>query len=110
MLPMTTSCCALLRLFAQGSVKPVLAQKQPLHLIAQQLLALCLQEHKVGSETWPEWLTGLPLGTNEQTAETVVWLQESAHLDVDGGMLFDGIRSRTPLRMPSSRGAVGVHR
>lgn len=107
---MTTSCCALLRLFAQGSVKPVLAQKQPLHLIAQQLLALCLQEHKVGYETWPEWLTGLPLGTNEQTAETVVWLQESAHLDVDGGMLFDGIRSRTPLRMPSSRGAVGVHR
>ncbi len=81
---------ALLRLFAQGFVEPVLAPKQPLHLIAQQLLALCLQEHKVGSETWPEWLAGLPLGTAEQTAEIVKWLQESAHLDIDSGMLFVG--------------------
>ncbi len=81
---------ALLRLFAQGFVEPVLAPKQPLHLIAQQLLALCLQEHKLGSETWPEWLAGLPLGTDEQTAEIVEWLQESAHLDSDTGMLFVG--------------------
>jgi len=81
---------ALLRLFAQGFVEPVLAPKQPLHLITQQLLALCLQEHKVGSETWPEWFGGLSLGTGKQTAEIVEWLQECAHLDSDSGMLFVG--------------------
>ncbi len=81
---------ALLRLFAQSFVEPVLAPKQPLHLIAQQLLALCLQEHKVDSETWPEWLGELSLGTGKQTAEIVEWLQESAHLDSDSGMLFVG--------------------
>jgi ATP-dependent Lhr-like helicase len=81
---------ALLRLFAQGFVEPVLAPAHPRHLVAQQLLALCLQEHRVGTATWPEWLAGLELGSAEELAEIAAWLLETAHLDSDGGMLFVG--------------------
>jgi ATP-dependent Lhr-like helicase len=81
---------ALLRLFSQGFVEPVLPPAHPRHLIAQQLLALCLQEHRVGSSTWPEWLAGLPLGLPEELTEIAGWLLETGHLDSDGGMLFVG--------------------
>jgi ATP-dependent Lhr-like helicase len=81
---------ALLRLFAKGFVEPVLAPAHPRHLVAQQLLALCLQEHRVGTATWPDWLAGLELGSAEELAEIAAWLLETAHLDSDGGMLFVG--------------------
>lgn len=81
---------ALLRLFSQGFVEPVLAPERPRHLVAQQLLALCLQEHKVGSQTWSEWLSGLQLGTPAELVEIAAWLLENGHIDSDGGMLFVG--------------------
>ena len=84
---------ALLQLFGQGYVEPVVPPAQPRHLIAQQLLALCLQEHRVGSATWPEWLSGLPLGPAEELHEITGWLLDSGHLDSDAGMLFVGPES-----------------
>ena len=81
---------ALLRLFAQGYVEPVLPPEQPRHLLAQQLLALCLQEHRVGSETWHEWLGGLALGSAHDRQEVTNWLVGTGHLDIDAGMLFVG--------------------
>lgn len=81
---------ALLRLFSQGFVEAVVAPEQPRHLVAQQLLALSLQEHKVGSQTWTEWLSGLQLGTPEELSEIADWLLDSGHLDSDSGMLFVG--------------------
>lgn len=81
---------ALLRLFAQGFVEPVIAPAHPRHLVAQQLLALCLQENRVGTATWSEWLAGLELGSGDELAQIADWLLETAHLDEDGGMLFVG--------------------
>lgn len=81
---------ALLRLFSQGFVEPVLAPEQPRHLVAQQLLALALQEHRVGSRTWTDWFLGLQLGQPEELEEIATWLLDSGHLDSDGGMLFVG--------------------
>ncbi len=81
---------ALLRLFADGFVEPVVPPEQPRHLVAQQLLALCLQEHRVGSQTWPSWLDGLPLSSGEDQRDIGAWLLAEGQLDADGGMLFVG--------------------
>ena len=80
----------LLRLFAEGFVEPVVPPEQPRHLVAQQLLALCLQEHRVGSETWASWLEGLPLSSADERREIAQWLLDEAQLDSDSGMLFVG--------------------
>ncbi len=80
----------LLRLFADGFVEPVLPPEQPRHLVAQQLLALCLQEHRVGLETWPSWLDGLSLASVEEQRDIGHWLVAEGQLDADGGMLFVG--------------------
>jgi ATP-dependent Lhr-like helicase len=53
------------------------------------MLALCLQEHQVGEELWPQWWGGLgPFGT--PAAPMVRHLVEQGYLDRDGGMLFIG--------------------
>ncbi|MEV1077460.1 DEAD/DEAH box helicase [Streptomyces sp. NPDC050211] len=80
---------ALLLLWSRGWVEPVVAPPEPRHIVAQQVLALCLQEHRVGDRLWQEWWGGLgPFGTS---AEPIVrHLIEEGFLDRDGGMLFIG--------------------
>ncbi|MDX3450863.1 DEAD/DEAH box helicase [Streptomyces sp. ME02-8801-2C] len=75
--------------WSQGWVEPVVAPPEPRHIVAQQLLALCLQEHRVGEHLWQEWWNGLgPFGTS---AEPIVrHLVDSGYLERDGGMLFIG--------------------
>ncbi|MDG9685957.1 DEAD/DEAH box helicase [Streptomyces sp. DH18] len=83
------AAAALLLKWSQGWVEPVVPPPEPRHIVAQQLLALCLQEHRVGEELWREWWNGLgPFG---KPAEPVVrHLVEHGYLDRDGGMLFIG--------------------
>ncbi|MFI5616287.1 DEAD/DEAH box helicase [Streptomyces sp. NPDC051567] len=80
---------ALLLLWGRGWVEPVTAPPEPRHIVAQQILALCLQEHRVGDQLWQEWWGGLgPFGP---AAEPVVrHLVTEGYLDRDGGMLFIG--------------------
>lgn len=79
----------LLHLWSQGFVEPIVPPPGPRHIVAQQLMALCLQEGQVGDSTWTEWWEGLPL--HDQTAATIAtWLVSSGHLDRDSGMLFIG--------------------
>jgi ATP-dependent Lhr-like helicase len=79
----------LLLKWSQGWVEPVVAPPEPRHIVAQQLLALCLQEHRVGEHLWQEWWNGLGLfGTS---AEPIVrHLVDEGYLDRDGGLLFIG--------------------
>src|ERR1035441_6614224 len=49
----------LLHLWGQGYVEPVVAPPEPRHIVAQQLLALCLQEHRIGSQLWAQEWNGL---------------------------------------------------
>ncbi len=79
----------LLLLWSQGFVEPVTAPVSPRHIAAQQLLALCLQEGRVGESIWPEWSAGLPL-LDETAPQILAWLLESGHLERDSGMLFIG--------------------
>ncbi|GGP13234.1 DEAD/DEAH box helicase [Nonomuraea glycinis] len=79
----------LLLLWGRGWVEPVVPPPEPRHIVAQQILALCLQEHRVGDRLWPEWWNGLaPFGRG---AEPIVrHLVAHGYLDSDSGMLFIG--------------------
>jgi ATP-dependent Lhr-like helicase len=51
---------ALLDLWRSGYVEPVHAPPKPFHILAQQLLALVLQERGIGQRTWFEWVSDVP--------------------------------------------------
>ncbi|MET8541075.1 DEAD/DEAH box helicase [Kitasatospora sp. NPDC004799] len=79
----------LLLQWSRGWVEPVVAPPEPRHIVAQQLLALCLQEHRVGDHLWPEWWNGLGLFSSE-ARPILRHLVEEGYLDQDGGLLFIG--------------------
>ncbi|MFD3676462.1 DEAD/DEAH box helicase [Streptomyces sp. NPDC058613] len=83
------SAAGLLLQWSRGWVEPVVAPPEPRHIVAQQLLALCLQEGSVGSNLWQEWWNGLgPFG---RPAEPILkYLLAEGYLDQDGGLLFIG--------------------
>ncbi|KAA6219671.1 DEAD/DEAH box helicase [Streptomyces filamentosus] len=83
------SAAALLLLWGRGWVEPVTPPPEPRHIAAQQVLALCLQEHRVGGSLWQEWWGGLgPFGP--PAVPLVRHLVSEGFLDQDGGMLFVG--------------------
>lgn len=84
----------LLRLFEQGSVEPLTAPPLPLHLLAQQALAITLQEGGVGRHTLLSRL-GDPCVLGEDVAaygEVVLdHLLAEGWLHSDGGLLGIGV-------------------
>nr|WP_206325711.1 MULTISPECIES: DEAD/DEAH box helicase [unclassified Streptomyces] len=83
------SAASLLLLWGRGWVEPVTPPPEPRHIAAQQVLALCLQEHRVGDRLWQEWWGGLgPFGP--PAAPVVRHLVAEGFLDQDGGLLFIG--------------------
>jgi ATP-dependent helicase Lhr and Lhr-like helicase len=66
----------------------VVAPPEPRHIVAQQLLALCLQEHRVGEHLWPHWQPIAELGVSARPI--AAHLVEQGYLDRDNGMLFIG--------------------
>ena len=79
----------LLHLWGQGYVEPVVAPPEPRHIVAQQLLALCLQEHRIGSRLWVEAWNGL--APFDRSAEPILrYLVEQGFVDQDGELLFVG--------------------
>lgn len=83
----------LLRLWEQGYVEPLEPPSLPLHLAAQQALALTLQEGGVGRSVWPEWL-GQPCVLGDDVPsyleQITAHLVEAGLLGLDQGMLFMG--------------------
>ncbi|MEU9822875.1 DEAD/DEAH box helicase [Pseudonocardia alni] len=83
------NAAGLLTKWAEGWVEPVVPPAAPRHIVAQQLLALTLQEHKLGRTTWQEWWGGL--GPMESDGREVLdYLLEKGFLDTDGGIAFIG--------------------
>lgn len=79
----------LLVLWGRGFVEPVIPPPDPRHIVAQQILALCLQQHRVGenllAQSWNE------LGPFGPSARPILaHLVREGYLDSDGGMLFIG--------------------
>ncbi|MFC9085742.1 DEAD/DEAH box helicase [Nocardiopsis dassonvillei] len=79
----------LLLLWGRGWVEPVTAPPEPRHLVAQQLLALVLQKHRVGDRLWPQEWNGLA-PFDRSAAPILRTMVEQGFLDSDGGMLFVG--------------------
>jgi ATP-dependent helicase Lhr and Lhr-like helicase len=79
----------LLQLWSTGYVEPVTAPPAPRHIAAQQVLALCLQEGRVGDAQWAQWWGDLAVFDDSASA-IVEHLLATGHLERDGGMLFIG--------------------
>ncbi|MET7489362.1 DEAD/DEAH box helicase [Streptomyces sp. NPDC005538] len=79
----------LLTLWARGWVEPVTPPPSPRHLVAQQLLAVTLQEHRIGDRLWPEQWNGLA-PFDRSAAPLLSHLIDGGFLDSDSGMLFIG--------------------
>jgi ATP-dependent Lhr-like helicase len=78
----------LLRLWAAGHVEPILAPPRPLHILAQQLMALALQEGGIGRREWFSWVEAVPafrdLPPGEVDAQVSWMLQKEILWDEDG--------------------------
>jgi len=88
--PALLRAAGLLHLWGQGWVEPVRPPPEPRHIIAQQILALCLQQHRVGDQVWPQWWGGLAPFTREGGEAILRHLLDQGFLERDGGMLFIG--------------------
>ena len=80
----------LLLSWSEGYVEPIHPPPHPAHIVAQQVLALALQERQIGARTWQDWLDGLELVPPDQMDAIVDGLLAKGVLDEDGGMLFVG--------------------
>jgi ATP-dependent Lhr-like helicase len=79
----------LLSLWKDGFVEPVQPPPSPRHIAAQQLLALCLQEGRIGASVWREWWDDLPV-FDDTAPDIARWLVNTGHLEHDGEMLLIG--------------------
>lgn len=78
----------LLHLWGKHWVEPVVPTPEPRHIVAQQLLALCLQEPEVAQNLWPEWWAGL--APFDQGAPIAAHLVKEGFIDLDGGLMMIG--------------------
>jgi ATP-dependent helicase Lhr and Lhr-like helicase len=78
-----------LLLWSRGWVEPVVPPPEPRHLVAQQLLAVTLQQHKLGDQLWDRQWNGLA-PFDRSAAPILRFLTEQGFLETDGGMLFVG--------------------
>ena len=84
---------ALLDLWAQGYVEPILPPPLPYHIVAQQALALCLQHGGVGRSDLLLELTKLPLtyAMDQETLASILdHLVQKRLLETDGIRFFIG--------------------
>lgn len=82
----------LLLLWRRGFVEPVLPPPHPQHLVAQQLLALALQEGAFDATTWPSWWGGKAAASGLMTGaqDVLTHLLDAGFLIEDGGRLMIG--------------------
>jgi ATP-dependent Lhr-like helicase len=81
---------ALIDLWKRGYVEPVQAPPKPFHVLAQQLMALVLQEKGVGRTQWYEWVSKVPGFSSlpgERVDELVENMIQKGFLWSDGGIL-----------------------
>lgn len=78
---------AVLLLWSEGYVEPVRPPSDPVHVLAQQVLGIVLQEGAVGAEELGERGGALGWGPADRVVE---WLEAEGFLDRDGDLLFVG--------------------
>ena len=82
--------------WSEGYIEPIFPPPIPLHIAAQQLLALALQDRGVGEHTWTRWL-GDPFVFGPETEallpEITSYLISEGYLDDQGGVLGIGLQA-----------------
>jgi ATP-dependent Lhr-like helicase len=89
---------ALLDLWSRGFVEPVNAPPKPFHILAQQLMALVLQERGIGRRAFVEWLADVPAFAampSDQVETLVDHLIRTSTLFGDAGILSFGQEGET---------------
>ena len=84
---------ALLQLWSEGFVEPVRPPPLPLHILAQQLMGLALQESSITRADWRSWLPSLPGldGLAEARLDAVLdHMLETGILHEDQGLISMG--------------------
>lgn len=81
---------ALIELWADGFVEPIVPPPLPYHVLAQQLMALVLQQSGIGRNEWHRWIEGVP-GFRDvpagQIEQVVQFMLDSRILWDDSGIL-----------------------
>ncbi len=83
----------LIDLWHKGYVEPIQPPPEPIHVLAQQLMALILQEQGIGRYTWLEWVAGVPAFADmppEHIQEVVAWMLAKGMLWEEQGILGIG--------------------
>ena len=80
---------ALLWLRSRDWIESIVAPPSPLHIVAQQILALALQQGRIGQHDLRAWLPALPIDDGD--VDTILHhLLDGGFLDTDDGMLIIG--------------------
>ncbi|XKF14680.1 DEAD/DEAH box helicase [Halomonas sp. BLK-85] len=85
----------LLSLWRSGFVEPIEPPALPLHIYAQQIMALCLQERGIIEADIKRWIGKMPgfeRSAPEQRSAVLRHMQETGILHSDGGLLSIGDR------------------
>jgi len=81
------------KLWSEGYVEPVRPPPKPYHVVAQQLMALSLQDSGVGPTTWAGWLEGLVRTARfcrDDCERLVAHMLDHRYLSQDQGILHIG--------------------
>lgn len=79
----------MLQRWSQGWVEPITPPPHPRHIAAQQLLALCLQQHRIGAAEWQSWWGDLPV-FDSSAPEILEFLVAEGYFETDGPFLHIG--------------------
>ena len=88
--PSLLQSVAIVDLWQQGHIEPVQPPVLPFHVLAQQLMALTLQERGIGRDVWMNWVRGVPAFAQmapESIRDIVDWMLQKEILWSDDGML-----------------------
>lgn len=84
---------AIIELWKDGVIEPIIPPPLPFHIFAQQIMALALQERGIGINTWREWIGRMPgfaTMSPQQTENIVRYMIETEILSEDNGILWLG--------------------
>ena len=83
----------LIDLWTAGYIEPITPPPQPWHILAQQLMALALQERGIGRQDWLRWISHVPAFSRLPMAQIdslVQWMLHQQILWDDQGVLWLG--------------------
>ncbi len=88
----------LVSLWESGYVEPIEPPKRPMHIMAQQIMALALQERGIGRSDWFPWIAGVrgfQKTSHAERASLVAWMLAEDILFDDSGILWFGKKGET---------------